>query len=186
MPLIYGKSDKARSENIGREIEHGKSPAQAAAIAYSIQRKERNKAKGGMMQCAHGSDDGSCNTCMAEGGMAHAEDDYDPEEEPMPKENMAAEDEDKMLLEMVMKGEPEDEIGKYSEGGKVANEDTPEAEFMPNQFDDLALRDDLEADYTGANSGDEIGDEQEDDDRKKVLDMIMRSRAKKDKMPRPA
>ncbi|HWT34743.1 MAG TPA: hypothetical protein VN289_00595 [Paraburkholderia sp.] len=39
MPLIEGKSDKARSANIGKEIAAGKSPAQAAAIGYSVQRK---------------------------------------------------------------------------------------------------------------------------------------------------
>jgi hypothetical protein len=41
MPLIEGKSDKARSENIAREINVGKDPKQAAAIAYSVQRKAR-------------------------------------------------------------------------------------------------------------------------------------------------
>jgi hypothetical protein len=39
MPLSEGKSDKARSENIKREIEAGKPPKQAEAIAYSVQRK---------------------------------------------------------------------------------------------------------------------------------------------------
>lgn len=39
MPLIEGKSDKARSENIATEIEAGKDPKQAVAIAYSVQRK---------------------------------------------------------------------------------------------------------------------------------------------------
>ncbi len=39
MPLSEGKSDKARSENIEREIEAGKPPKQAEAIAYSVQRK---------------------------------------------------------------------------------------------------------------------------------------------------
>jgi len=39
MPLIQGKSDKARSENIATEVRAGKSPAQAAAIGYSVQRK---------------------------------------------------------------------------------------------------------------------------------------------------
>lgn len=42
MPLIQGKSDKARSENIQREIEAGKDPKQAAAIAYSVQREARH------------------------------------------------------------------------------------------------------------------------------------------------
>lgn len=39
MPLNEGKSDAARSENIKTEIESGKDPKQAAAIAYSVQRK---------------------------------------------------------------------------------------------------------------------------------------------------
>ena len=43
MPLIEGKSDKARSENIKREVEAGKPPKQAAAIAYSVQRKNGGK-----------------------------------------------------------------------------------------------------------------------------------------------
>jgi hypothetical protein len=44
MPLSHGKSDKARSMNIKTEIEAGKSPAQAAAIAYSIQREAKKHA----------------------------------------------------------------------------------------------------------------------------------------------
>jgi hypothetical protein len=39
MPLKKGSSDATRSENIKREIEAGKPPDQAAAIAYDIQRK---------------------------------------------------------------------------------------------------------------------------------------------------
>jgi len=74
----------------------------------------------------------------------------------------------------------------YSEGGKVANSDEIEAGFMPNEFDDLHLRDDLEEHYTGANSGDELGDEQEDEDRADIVKRIMKSRAKKDRMPNPA
>lgn len=39
MPLIHGKKDVSRSKNIARLIREGKKPSQAAAIAYSIQRK---------------------------------------------------------------------------------------------------------------------------------------------------
>lgn len=39
MPLVEGKSDKARSENIATEIKAGKDPKQAEAIGYSVQRK---------------------------------------------------------------------------------------------------------------------------------------------------
>lgn len=38
MPLIHSATNKARNENIRREIEAGKDPKQAAAIGYSIQR----------------------------------------------------------------------------------------------------------------------------------------------------
>jgi hypothetical protein len=39
MPLVKSKSKKAFKENLGKEIAAGKPPAQAAAIAYSVQRK---------------------------------------------------------------------------------------------------------------------------------------------------
>lgn len=38
MPLIESGSEKALQENIATEIEHGKDPKQAAAIAYETQR----------------------------------------------------------------------------------------------------------------------------------------------------
>jgi hypothetical protein len=41
MPLIKGRSDRARSENIATELRAGKPPAQAAAIAYKTQREAR-------------------------------------------------------------------------------------------------------------------------------------------------
>ncbi len=80
---------------------------------------------------------------------------------------------------------------KYSEGGRVANsdhgvDDEDLAGFSPNEFDDLTLRDDLEFSYTGENSGDHLGNEQEDEDRRDIISRIMRSRKLKDKMPRPA
>ncbi len=75
----------------------------------------------------------------------------------------------------------------YSKGGQVANDTGMgmEADKLPNQFDDLVLRDDLEQHYTGANSGDEIGDKQEDEDRRDVIAQIMKSRRKKDRLPNP-
>lgn len=69
----------------------------------------------------------------------------------------------------------------YSEGGKVANSDLPEADFMPNEFDDLHLRDDLESSYTGANSGDELGGPSKDD----MVARIMMKRRKQHN-PNPA
>lgn len=43
MPLVEGSSKAARSENIRREVEAGKPPKQAAAIAYSVARKHGAK-----------------------------------------------------------------------------------------------------------------------------------------------
>lgn len=44
MPLIEGKSDKSRSENIRTEIEAGKNPKQAEAIGYAVQRRAQHGA----------------------------------------------------------------------------------------------------------------------------------------------
>jgi hypothetical protein len=45
MPLIQGYSKKSIAENIRREIQAGKSPAQAKAIAMSVAKKAKKKAK---------------------------------------------------------------------------------------------------------------------------------------------
>lgn len=75
---------------------------------------------------------------------------------------------------------------RYSEGGQIANDSKVLADFMDAQYDVLPKEDDLESSYTGENSGDEIGNEQEDMDRKDIISRIMKSRSKKDRMPRPA
>ena len=43
MPLKEGHSQKTISKNIGTEINAGKDPKQAAAIAYSVARKNVGK-----------------------------------------------------------------------------------------------------------------------------------------------
>ena len=70
--------------------------------------------------------------------------------------------------------------------GAMANETTRDTEFKDDQFDDMVLDDHLdhEADDTVANSGDDIGDEGEDERRHDIVSEIMRSRAKKDRLPR--
>lgn len=85
-----------------------------------------------------------------------------------------------------------DVTNKYSEGGKVANQehgknDEDLAGFSPNEFDDLVLRDDLESSYSDDdNSGDALGNKQEDEDQHDIISRIMASRRKKDRMPNPA
>jgi len=75
---------------------------------------------------------------------------------------------------------------RYSQGGRVANDTPPLADSEENDFDDLALRDDLESSYTGKNSGDELGNAHTHEQDEDTISRIMRSRAKKDRMPRPA
>lgn len=45
MPLIKSGSDKARNENIRREIAAGKPTKQAIAIGYSEQRRAKKKGR---------------------------------------------------------------------------------------------------------------------------------------------
>jgi len=48
MPLIKGKSEKAFKKNIETEMHHGKPQKQALAIAYSMKRRAKKMADGGM------------------------------------------------------------------------------------------------------------------------------------------
>lgn len=45
MPLVKSSSKKAFEENVRREIKAGKPQKQAVAIAYSVQRKAKEKKK---------------------------------------------------------------------------------------------------------------------------------------------
>ncbi len=75
---------------------------------------------------------------------------------------------------------------KMSEGGMIANDTDFSADKEDAEYDDLVKRDELEFSYDGENSGDEEGNEQVEEDEKDVVSQIMKSRKKKDKMPRPA
>lgn len=65
MPLVEGKSDAARSENIKTEIEAGKDPKQAAAIAYSVQRKATRAQDGDAFRQCLDALHGIAEDCMA-------------------------------------------------------------------------------------------------------------------------
>lgn len=118
------------------------------AMAYSM--KRRSKAKGGdSMDCT----DCASGHCMTHGGSVH---------------------EDGDIVDRIM-------AKRMSKGGRVSNQehgkdDEDLADFSPNEFDDLVLRDDLEAHDTDANSGDELDDEQENEDRRGIVTRIMKSR----------
>lgn len=100
--------------------------------------------------------------------------------------NASAMEEDDMISRAIKNREK----NMYSKGGMVANGGEDKLDHMadgkPNNFDDLSMRDELESSYTGANSGDELGNERLDEDDQDIISRIMRSRMKKDRNPRPA
>jgi hypothetical protein len=112
----------------------------------------------------------------AEGGMVHPCENCGHVSHPVENQD----DHEDMVGEIMKKRH------MYSEGGKVANKTPPTADFESAEYDDLVKDDDLEEHYTGKNSGDEEGDEAEDEDRKDMVSQIMKSRKKKGKMPHPA
>ncbi len=74
----------------------------------------------------------------------------------------------------------------YSEGGRVANDTDFTADTKDAEYDDLVKDDDLEFSYNEKNSGDDEGNAQVEDDEDDTVSQIMKSRKKKDKLPRPA
>lgn len=112
---------------------------------------------------------------LAEGGEVESAE--MGEESPMSKGDMYDDLVDRIMMHK-----------SYSEGGMVANDvgDGEVADEKENQFDDLVLDDDMDFSYTGDNSGDEIGNEQEDEDRHDIVSRMMKSSRKKDRNPRPA
>lgn len=111
---------------------------------------------------------------FAEGGEVEEMGEYDPTQDPMPKENEAANMEDADMIARIMHKRKE-----YSKGGMVANDTPPIADSMPADYDVLATSDELEDD---SGAGNEHGDERVSDD---PIDRLMMKR-KKDKLPRPA
>ena len=75
---------------------------------------------------------------------------------------------------------------RYSKGGRVANDTPPIVDDMDADYDVLANDDDLHFSETGDNSGDKLGNKAMDKRDDDLVARIMRSRSKKDRMPRPA
>lgn len=130
------------------------------AVAYAMKRKAKKMAKGGM------ADE------MESGYVEHKGDEKKADDMAMEEDDQM----DDMASRIVAK--------HYSKGGQVANDvGIAEADKLPAEYDDLVLRDDLEP---GAEASDEIGDEAQDERDRDIIVRVMRSRAKGDRMPRPA
>jgi len=206
MPLIVGKSPASFGKNVSTEMHAGKPQKQSLAIAYAMKRKaqKEHKAHGGFVEEEKASGYANCPHCMAKGGMCEkhmaaggfVEEEkasgWDEFDHPGKKMNMAAEHESEHE-DMMHHEEDEDEdldmvdrimrqrmshggmMRKgYSEGGRVANRTMDEEdEFEPNEFDDMVKDNHLDPEY---HDNEEIGDEQEDEDRHDIISRIMRSR----------
>ena len=209
MPLMHGKGPKSFEHNLKTEMHHDKPLKQSLAIAYAMKRKaqkrdehedEEHKAHGGFMEDERQS--GYVPHRYAMGGYAkggefeHEEEASGYEHEALPCPDCESGHCDVHGADMMEHGgDVVDRImhkgmKHMSEGGRVANQEHGEddndlADFSPNEFDDLVLRDDLEQHYTGENSGDEIGDEREYADRHDIVSRVMRSQRQKDRMPIP-
>lgn len=69
---------------------------------------------------------------------------------------------------------------RMAHGGEVM------ADFEPNEFDELELEPAPSPPHSGADYGDDLGDEEVAEEDHDLVSRIMRSRSKKDRMPRPA
>lgn len=185
MPLIKSKSPEAFKSNIKAEMKAGKPMSQSLAIAYSMKKKAKKMADGGEVS----DERAAAAKKMRE---AFASKSGSPGPSPTPDAAVVSGYAEGGDVEMHVNDLVDRIMNKrkmMSEGGEVANGANDEkelADFDSNNFDDLALRDDLESSYTGANSGDSLGDAQEDHDRADIIAKIMKQRSMKQHNPRPA
>lgn len=192
MPLESGKSKGAFVHNIKAERSAGKPMKQSLAIAYNMKRKAKKMADGGTVAMTKEERE-DANTGAAPTDYGPNEQYDDESGKPMPNSQLvhqwygsrAALPGEKMSFggDVVDKAMRK----RYSEGGEVANDTPAMADSLPNDFDDLSLRDDLTSTYgEDDNAGDSLDNTQENSDREDIIARIMRSRAKKDRLPRPA
>ena len=159
MPLKFGKSPETFKHNLKAEISAGKPMKQSLAIAYA--QKKRKMAHGGEIE----------------------HDEMESGYEPEAKYGDMYDDGDHDMVSRIM------EKHFMAEGGVIADEGEADelADHKENDFDYLSTGDlDDSSTDSGANDGDDLGDHQEDEDRKDIVARIMRSQSKKDRMPRPA
>jgi hypothetical protein len=100
----------------------------------------------------------------------------------MPDFHESTEEADDSLVDRIMMNRKENNAGeaKFSEGGRVANFTPAIGGSNDNEFDDLYLRDELESTYgEDNNAGDDLGNEQEDERRRDLVDRIMLKDRKK-------
>lgn len=189
MPLLKGKSSKAFSHNVETEMEHGKPQKQAVAIAYAMKRKANHggyMSQGGMLTGSGYQSECNehCNSpCEVHEQASGFVDETAPNRMPN-HQGLTDSGEQDESHEMDMVGKALVRRKQLlSQGGMIANKKGPGVDGLPNEFDDLALRDGLEFSYSGANSGDEDGGSENDS---RLQDMVARVMLKRRKQHNPS
>jgi len=148
--------------------------------------QDNEMAKGGMC-AAHGAY--ACHMCH--GGKMYAaggEVDAEHEDERMldyeDSEQDEAEDMVGRIMRQRMEGSEQEDMLRYADGGDMPydeprNEEEPVADFEPNDFERMNQEEVPQASYTGENSGDEIGNEMNDEEMRDIVERIMRQRRMK-------
>lgn len=139
-------------------------------IAYAMKQKAKKMARGGMVDSARRE------------AQYNADEDEAHLVVPMNRqESLKRSDEYHSIVDRIMskrKG--------MADGGAVGEDPDTRADEMSSEYDYLSVGDlDDSSDNSGASDGDFLGNEQEDQDRKDIVSMIMRKRAKQHN-PRPA
>lgn len=183
MPLIKSKSPEAFKSNLKAEINAGKPMKQSLAIAYAMKKKSKKMAHGGMMEDearrkAQYSMDG--NEAHIEVPMTHEESSHRMSD--FEDKTMGNDDDADMITRIMHKRK------MMAEGGPVvADEMGEQSDDHSADFDYLSIGDlDDSTTNSGAADGDELGNHVEDEDRRDIVSRIMKSRSKKDRMPKPA
>lgn len=179
MAIAYAMKKKAKKMCHGGEYADGGFVHEEEEYGYRPMPQDREK----MDHRAMMEDDRMLNQHgKHEEGAMDMEEDNEPEHERMVSHPVENQSDHEDMVGRIMKSR----MKHYSEGGRVANDTPMKADLEDNQFDDLVKDDDLEGHYTGANSGDEIGDEREDEDRRDIVKRIMKQRKMRDRNPVPA
>jgi len=143
---------------------------------------QKSFAHGGFIGSYQSSSDGDCNAELSDPDNELSG--YAEESAPMSSPNEhgltdSGEQTEAHEMDMVGRAMKRRGMQMLSKGGKVANSDKPVADGLKAEYDDLHLRDDLDFEYTGANSGDEDGDHRSHEADDLVSRAMLKKKAKR-------
>jgi hypothetical protein len=191
LAISYAMKKKRKKMATGGEVDEDAPTLPGAESFQAGMRKKTHYADGGKVKTTHTDDLGVGDEMSMFGHNMDVTKEEDrkkyqsikqiSDETNLPKYEEGGEVHDALKNDFV------DRIMKKMSPGQEANSTPPIADEMPAEYDDLVLDDNLESTYgDDDNSGDALGNAQEDEDRRDIVSRIMDSRKKKDRNPRPA